>query len=199
MAIKDLSNIDYVEVMKDRKQISRLVSAANKRIVRLKNNQLEDSPAMRFVPDSGKFSIRNLHGNALRSEVARIRSFLKAQTSTIRGYDKLLKDLADTTGMDYNRVRDIRAQSSRFFELASKVEQYLRNVQGIASSVGYEKIWEAINEFVKSENTDLLKEANVSIDDLIMDIVNMIEESDKEMRNSLNQAKLDLEGFTFLE
>lgn len=199
MAIKDLSNIDYVEVMKDRKQINRLVSVANKRIVRLKNNKLDDSPAMKFVPESGKFSIKNKHGNALRSEVAKMRSFLRAQTSTIRGYDKLLKDLAKTTGMHYNKVRDIRARSARFFELASKVEQYLRNVQGIASSVGYEKIWEAINEFVKTENTDLLKNTNVSVDDLILDIVNMIEESDKEMRNSLNQAKLDLGDFTFLE
>lgn len=191
--------VDFFEVIKDRKEIRRLVSMANKRINRLKKSGLEDSPALtRFVPDRGKFSIKGLKGNELRTEVAALRKFLQAQTSTIRGYDRVLKGVAKSTGIKFNRVRDIRTSSSRFFELASKTEQYLRNVEGTASAIGYQAIWEAINVYNK-KGGDFLMDVEVDVEGLIKQIVEQVDIMNKGKKQT-EEAELEeiMKGFTFL-
>ena len=52
-------------------------------------------------------------------------------------------------------MKELREKSKLFFELASKVEQYLRTVHDIASAIGYQKIWEAVNTYVKDVKHDI--------------------------------------------
>lgn len=191
--------VDFFEVIKDRKEIRRLVSIANKRINRLKKSGLEDAPALtRFVPDRGKFSIKGLKGNELRSEVANLRKFLQAKTSTIRGYDRVLKGVAKSTGIKFDRVRDIRTSSSRFFELASKTEQYLRNVEGTASAIGYQAIWEAINVYNK-KGGDFLMDVEVDVEGLIKQIVDQVDIMNKgKQQSEKDELEEIMKGFTFL-
>lgn len=145
-----------------RKEASRLASMANKRIQRLENAGLTTSPAYKkWVEDGGvKFGIRGKTINEVQAEVARLKNFINANTSTIRGLNTTLKDMAANTGLKYSNVKELHAKSEKFFELASKVEQYLRTVEDMASAIGYQKIWEAINQYVEAGEIDLASSRN---------------------------------------
>lgn len=150
-----------------RKEVSRLASLANKRIQRLEGAKLTDSPAyQKWVENGGvKFGVKGKTYNQLQSEMARLNRFINAQTSTIRGINSNLKEMAANTGIKYGTLKELRSKAANFFELSSKVEQYLRTVNDMASAIGYNKIWEVINEYVEREKIDL-SEAENNIDEL---------------------------------
>jgi hypothetical protein len=150
-----------------RKEVSRLASLANKRIQRLEAAKLTDSPAyQKWVENGGvKFGVKGKTYNQLQSEMARINRFINAQTSTVRGINSNLKEMAANTGIKYGTLKELRSKATSFFELASKVEQYLRTVNDMASAIGYHKIWEVINEYVEREKIDLSGAEN-NIDEL---------------------------------
>ena len=142
-----------------RREASRLVSMANKRLIRLEANKLTDVPAYQqlvdIMGDKPRFSIRGKDYNELQKEIARMRRFLDAKTSTVRGANQVLKEMAKNTGIKYKTMKELREKSKIFFELASKVEQYLRTVHDIASAIGYQKIWQAVNTYVKDVQRDI--------------------------------------------
>lgn len=150
-----------------RKEVSRLASLANKRLQRLESAKLTDSPAYQKWVENGavKFGVKGKTYNQLQSEMARIKRFINAQTSTIRGVNRNLKEMAANTGIKYGTLKELRSKAASFFELASKVEQYLRTVNDMASAIGYNKIWEVINEYVEREKIDLSGAEN-NIDEL---------------------------------
>ena len=150
-----------------RKEVSRLASLANKRIKRLEDAKLTDSPAYQKWVENGsvKFGVKGKTYNQLQSEMARLNRFINAQTSTIRGINSNLKEMAANTGIKYGTLKELRSKAANFFELSSKVEQYLRTVNDMASAIGYHKIWEVINEYVEREKIDLSGAEN-NIDEL---------------------------------
>lgn len=150
-----------------RKEVSRLASLANKRIQRLEAAKLTDSPAYQKWVENGavKFGVKGKTYNQLQSEMARLNRFINAQTSTVRGINSNLKEMAANTGIKYGTLKELRSKATSFFELASKVEQYLRTVNDMASAIGYHKIWEVINEYVEREKIDLSGAEN-NIDEL---------------------------------
>lgn len=155
------------QVAEYRKEASRLASMANKRVKRLEANDLRDAPAYKgYIESGGKFSVKGKTYNQLQVEVARMRTFINANTSTIKGVNKYLKDIADNTKIKYKNLADLRAKSSKFFELSAKVQQYLRDLDNMASSIGYQKIWEAINVYVSNGNVDLAG-AELDIDQVV--------------------------------
>lgn len=137
-------------------EVSRLASMANKRLVRLENNGFEDSPAYRQWVESGgkKFSVRGKDYNELQKELARVRQFTQAKTSTIRGAQSVLREIAANTGVDL-KGKQLWAQAANFFKIASMVEQYIRATENTASAIGYMKIWQAVNEYAKKQDVDL--------------------------------------------
>lgn len=139
-----------------KREVSRLASMANKRLVRLENNGFEDSPAYKQWIESGgeKFSVRGKDYNALQKELARVRQFVNAKTSTIRGAQSVLKAIAANTGANF-KGKELWAQASNFFRVASMIEQYIRNTEDVASAIGYQKIWTAINQYTQANNIDL--------------------------------------------
>lgn len=158
-----------------RAEVSRLASMANKRIQRLENAGLESSPAYKkWISEGGeKFGVRGKDFNQVQAELARLRRFIDAETSTIRGVNKVLKEMAANTGLKYENLEELRSKSEKFFELSSKVEQYLRTVDDIASAIGYQKIWESINEYIKDAEIDL-GDSEMNIDDLTAKVVEII-------------------------
>lgn len=163
---------------KFRQEASRMSAIANKRVERLERNNLESSPAYKKLLDNGgvKFSVRGKTHNELQREVSRLQKFLDSETSTVRGINSTLKTMATNTGITYKNLNDLRGKADKFFELASKVEQYLRQTEDNASAIGYQKIWEAINVYVKQEKVDL-NSAKVSIDDMIERVNYVLENS----------------------
>lgn len=152
-----IQGVYVLDAKEYRKEVSKLASLANKRLKRLEQSDLTSSPAyQKWVENGGaKFSVKGKSHNELQREFARLRAFIGSETSTIQGVNKVLKDMANNTGIVYTSVKELKAQSNKFFELSSKVEQYLRTVDDMASAIGYQKIWEAINQYVKDEKINL--------------------------------------------
>lgn len=165
-----------------RKEASRLASMANKRIKRLEKAGLTDSPAYKKWLDGGgvKFGVRGKTHNELQREVSRMNQFINSQTSTIRGVNKQLKEIAVNTGIKYTNLKELRSKASKFFELASKVEQYLRTVDDMASAIGYQKIWTAINKYVETEKVDLGQSKN-DIDKMILEVTKALNTFDEKV------------------
>jgi hypothetical protein len=157
-----------------KREVSRLASMANKRLVRLENNGFEDSPAYKQWIESGgeKFSVRGKDYNALQKELARVRQFVNAKTSTIRGAQSVLKAIAANTGANF-KGKELWEQASNFFRVASMIEQYIRNTEDVASAIGYQKIWTAINQYTKANDIDLAA-MQVDMEQMVGNIAQMI-------------------------
>lgn len=157
-----------------KREVSRLASMANKRLVRLENNGFEDSPAYRQWIESGgkKFSVRGKDYNELQKELARVRQFVNAKTSTIRGAQSVLKAIAANTGANF-KGKELWAQASNFFRVASMIEQYIRNTEDVASAIGYQKIWTTINQYTQANDIDLAA-MQVDMEQMVGNIAQMI-------------------------
>ena len=137
-----------------RTEASRLASMANKRLKRLEDAGLTDSPAYKAM-NGQRFGVRGKSHNDLQKEVARMNRFLDSATSTIRGSNQVLKTMAESTGIKYKNLTDLKEKAKTFFELSSKVEQYLRTVEDMASAYGSTQLFTAINEYVEKAKIDL--------------------------------------------
>lgn len=157
-----------------KREVSRLSSMANKRLVRLENNGFEDSPAYKQWIESGgkKFSVRGKDYNELQKELARVRQFVNAKTSTIHGAQSVLKAIAANTGANF-KGKELWAQASNFFRVASMIEQYIRNTEDVASAIGYQKIWTAINQYTQANDIDLAA-MQVDMEQMVGNIAQMI-------------------------
>ena len=192
--INKLDFSDYMkagEVRENRKQISRLVSLANKRLKRLENAGLNDSPAYQKWVEAGaeKFSVKGKDHNELQRELSRLKNFIESETSTVRGVNNVLKQMAQNTGIEYSNMQELKDNAKTFFELSSKVEQYLRNVDDMASAIGYQKIWESINQYVKDERITLT-DAKMNIDQMTKVVTDMLKAS--------NNRYIDQDNWWFL-
>lgn len=162
-----------------RKEASRLASIANKRVERLERNDLQSSPAYQtYLQSGGKFGVKGKDYNQVQAEVARLKRFIDSNTSTVKGVNNTLKEMAKNTGIKYKDMKDLRAKSTKFFELSSKVEQYLRTVNDMASAIGYQKIWEAINQYTQDGKIDL-SAGEVDIDSMVASVSNALAEYDQ--------------------
>ena len=168
------SKTDNIKAM--RKEASRLASLANKRVARLESNGLKESPAYKqYIESGGKFGVKGKTYNQVQTELSRLNKFINAQTSTVKGTINNLKAMAANTGITYKNLKDLKVKSAKFFELAGKVEQYLRTVDDMASAVGYQKIWEAINEYTDAARVDL-GDGEADIDSMIEAVTTAIKE-----------------------
>lgn len=153
MSVK-LASDKYLEL---KKETSRLASMANKRLVRLERNNLKMLPAYREWESHGaiKFSVKGKNYQQLQSEYWRLKHFLDDRTSTVRSANTFLKEMAENTGIKYKGLEDLKTKSTQFFELADKIKQYNQSINQSAQALDYQKIWQQINTYVNSTNTDL--------------------------------------------
>ena len=180
--IKDVS-AKAKKINEDRREASRLASLANKRVQRLEANGLQDSPAYQmYLKTGGKFGVKGKSHNELQQEVSRLKRFIDMNTSTVKGVTNTLKEMAANTGISYANMKELKQKSAKFFELASKVEQYLRTVEDMASAIGYQKIWETINQYVKSGEIDL-SSADGDIDGMVKAVTDAIKQYETPINN----------------
>ena len=173
-------NDKLARIKKDRELASKLASKANKRVERLERNGLQNSPAYQGYLKSGggRFGVKGKDYNEVQAELARLRKFIDGNTSTVRGVNTYLKDMAKNTGIKYKNLTDLRAKADKFFELASKTEQYLNQVEDMSAAIGYEKIWEQINVYVEKNKVDLSNAEN-TVEDMVKKISDAITEFEK--------------------
>lgn len=180
MATK-LASDKYLEL---KKETSRLASMANKRLRRLESNELTDLPAYQSWVKGGsiKFSVANKDYNQLQAEFWRLKNFLDNKTSLVRQANNFLKEIAHNTGIKYNSLGELKAQTSQFFRLADKIKEYYRLSENTALALDYQKIWEQINVQLKQGNITLSGEQST---EQILD--RFIEELDKVQPVETNQ------------
>lgn len=115
-SVDDLLNMEsreFSKVSQDRQALSRVVSrlasAANKRIKRMQA-QNESSPALiRAMESGGKFSVKGKSLDELKKEFMRVKSFLQDKTSDLKQWKKLKNKLQESLGksgviIDENKV-----------------------------------------------------------------------------------------------
>lgn len=158
-----------------KEEIRRKANIAHKRLARLERNNLTELPAYQQWVKDGKvrFGVRGKNYNELQAELARVNRFLNSRTSLVREANKYLKEIAQMTGVKYKRVRELPDKLSNFFRISEKVGEYLRNVEGAASAIGYHKIWEVVNEVVETDRLDLgeVDELSDEMMDKIMELL----------------------------
>lgn len=148
LKVKDIMNIDLdtfnnLNESELRAITSRLVSASNKRIRRLKERDI-NSPAIRGLGEIPQFSTKlnedvtpQNRVNQLRHTFAKIRNFMTSETSTISGYNKFVKriktKLAEDLGMTYEDV-DKKLNVGKMFDLFHQAQK-----DGLISSYRHSK------------------------------------------------------------
>lgn len=175
-----------------KKETSRLNSMANKRIRRLQDKGMSTPAYEKWVADGGEyFSVAGKDWNETQKELARVRNYINSKTSSIRGATRVLKDMANNTGIQYDSVASLQAKSDTFFELASKTEQYLRMMEDSASAIGYQKIWQAINEYVEEQEIEL-ENLTEGVSSMVEELADMIT---KDRDAKLINKVIDKDGF----
>lgn len=130
-SITDLMSMDLDDFLKlDTKQLkevtSRLASAGNKRIRNLEKGN--NSPALRSVHKSGgNFSVKGKDLNSLRSEYVRAKLFLEAETSTVKGWNKVKQRSIDEMEK-VSGVKITKEQFDDYWKMYEKLKEANRSV-----------------------------------------------------------------------
>lgn len=190
------NKVDRLKYLK--KEANRLASMANKRVRRLEANNLTNAPAYQaFIQGGGRFSTRGLGYNELQQEISRLQSFLNSQTSTVRGYNNVLKEMANNTGIKYKNLSDLKEKAKNFFELHSKVEQYLRHIQDVASAYSSTQVFESINTYVQQNKLNLASD-ELDIDGMIAKVGEALIAHDEPFKGIAPQMWFELSDDTHL-
>lgn len=157
-----------------RKEARRLVSLSNKRLKRLEEQNLINSPAYRKWVEDGeqKFGIRGKSAEEVKQEVARMEHFIKLQTSTITGAKDHLKNLAKSIDITYKDIPDLQDKLSKFFQSVDKVREFLENSKEISVAIGYAKVYDTVSDYVTEYENNL-----DDLDDLIEEMADKVLES----------------------
>lgn len=179
-----LASDKYLEL---KREVSRLASMANKRLVRLEKNELTELPAYQSWVKCGsiKFSVANKNYNQLQSEYWRLKSFLDNKTSLVRQANNFLREMAQNTGIKYRGLSDLKNKSIQFFRLANMIKEYYKTSEQNALALDYQKIWEQINVQIKQGSIELSEVENTE-----STLQKFIEEMEK-----VQQVEDNQEGF----
>jgi len=153
MSIDDFQRYSPTE---QRELVSRLASAANKRIRALEKRGSNTPALINIKMSGGKISVRGKEGETLISEFFRARSFLKSPTSTVKGWNKVLKGVEKAfnemkgiylPGTDIKYSNAMMGNAFALYDILSRTDPIL--MQGKEKY----KIASKIAEFMYSGNT----------------------------------------------
>ena len=138
-------------------KLKELYAEAKRNIRDLQNHNLGDTPAIQKLEENGKikFSVKGKTYNELQSDYFRLKRFMEAETSTVKGATNVLENIAKNINIQYNDLNEIIVKSRVFFDIASKVEQILEAQSQLAFTMGYQTIWTAVNNMVERKKINL--------------------------------------------
>lgn len=189
--VEKISHSDFymLDAKEFRKEASRLSQIANKRMKRLEERDWGNSPALRALREEGivKFGVRGKTHQELQAMGAKLVKFLNAETSTITGAIEDIKETARIANITYESVEELKVKATKFFELASKIKQYLKSQEDTAAALNYRMIWNQINTYVQEQEIDLAA-AETSVETLL-------EQVDEILRKSSGRKFEPMDGF----
>lgn len=144
-------------------KLKALYAEAKRNIRDLQSHNLGDTPAIQKLEENGKikFSVKGKTYNELQSDYFRLKRFMEAETSTVKGATNVLENIAKNINIQYNDLNEIIAKSRVFFDIASKVEQILETQSQLAFTMGYQTIWTAVNNMVERKKINLQDMSNI--------------------------------------
>lgn len=159
-SVNDLVHLSATEIKGyDRDNLARIVtkldSAANKRLVRLEKAGYS-TPAMRAAKiDKGqRFSVKGKNLKQLRAQYIQVSNFLKSETSTKKGYKRFLKNIQKAfsdRGVKIDGKGDIDTQD--FIQKETKIYDWLKEKSPIIEESGYKyEAMKIISEYVSQDN-----------------------------------------------
>lgn len=142
-----------------------------KRMKRLENNNLTDSPAYKqyLKNDVVHFSVKGKSVQELQSMYWQLKRLNDMKTGTVKGAQKVLKEIASDTGITYKNINELNAKVKLFFDLASKAQDYLESMGETAKAIDYRAIWHDVS--------DIMKEDKNAINAALGDVENLTEEA----------------------
>ena len=154
-------------------KLKALYADAKRNIMDLQRHNLGDTPAIQKLEENGKikFSVKGKTYNELQSDYFRLKRFMEAETSTVKGATDVLENIAKNTNIQYNDLNELIIKSRVFFDIASKVEQILEAQSQLAFTMGYQTIWTAVNNMVERKKINLQDIPNIE------DAANIVYES----------------------
>lgn len=97
-----ISKLENMSLKEQREFVSRLGSAANKRLVNLQKNDIYNSAVRRLELGGGKISVRGKNKDDLTKEFIRARDFLKNKFSSASNWKKTIRNIAKKS--DYEGI-----------------------------------------------------------------------------------------------
>lgn len=159
-SVKDLVHLSATQIKGyDRQNLARIVtklnSAANKRVTRLEKAGYS-TPAMRAAKvDKGqRFSVAGKNLKQLRAEYIRVSGFLKADTSTKRGYKGFLKKIQKAFSDKGVKIDGKGGTDTQdFIQMETKIYDWLKEKSPIIEESGYKyEAMKMISEYVSQGN-----------------------------------------------
>ena len=120
MSSGDVSNLSRSQLAQ---VVSRIASAANKRIRGLEKAGIESPAYKRVLESGGNISTRGKNLNQLRAEFLRAKQFMDAKTSSVSGYKKVIDNTAEklrdagVTNANASNVQDLLKIYDRLTQL----------------------------------------------------------------------------------
>jgi len=188
---------DPKEIRELKQEIHRKIGIANKRIDRLKEQGLENTPAYRnLIQNTGvtRFSIKSASSkNELRRLEGQLDQFIGRKTSTVTGVKKWQKGIADTLGVNYEKVSEIGQNLDSYIDLLGKLTQYQRSQGGVEE--GSERRVTAIDKYIKENDINI---GAVDTDELVKLVDDMMKEEEEAYIRQLGEWEaLDEDWFDY--
>lgn len=132
MSVQDVLNMPISKFQnytptEQREIVSRLASAANKRLRTLEKSNINNSATLRLYQSGGKISVRGKAGSELTKELIRAREFLTNKFSSKKEWNKTIKNIknknADFSGMSESEI----ARAFAAYDLARETDAEIVN------------------------------------------------------------------------
>lgn len=184
-----MSKFESYTPTQQREIVSRLGSAANKRLKSFANKGIENPATLRLNMSGGKISVRGKSGESLKSELFRAKQFLRSDFSTQAGWKKFQKKMKEglekspniSKGMKKDKRIDLAF--SYYDVLADTDPNITRNrdkykivgkvLEIMESGVDYDDITEQMINYLKSEyekEQESINSTNTSFSEWLSDI-----------------------------
>ena len=159
-SVEDLIHLSATQIKGyDRQNLARIVtkldSAANKRLVRLEKAGY-NTPAMRAakVDKDERFSVAGKNLKELRAAYIRVSNFLKSDTSTKKGYKSFLKKMQKAFSDNGVKIGGGGDKATHdFIQKETKIFDWLKERNPIIEESGYKyEAMKIISEYVNQDN-----------------------------------------------
>ena len=159
-SIEDILNIDYgafksLSERELRQAVSRLSSAANKRIQRLEKSKLLTPSLIEVRESGGKFGTKNKSTSMLQAEFFRAKMFLKSGSSTV----KEAKFISESARKQIENVYDIKFDNEQYNKLLQAFyDGFLEDREYQAQRMRYAVLYKQFGIDPKKDTDDRIEE-----------------------------------------